>query len=70
MLKRLISAALWAYVTWYACNVLGAFAGVGLPGALLGTLAAIAVLGWPLLRTERATSSRQLVAQPTGIADN
>ena len=64
MKKRVFAAVLWAYVTWYACNVLGAFAGLTLPGALLGLAAGALVLMLPVIRAQRAGS---LPASPSRV---
>jgi putative effector of murein hydrolase LrgA (UPF0299 family) len=50
MKKRVLSAMLWAYVAWYACNILGTFIGLALPGAVIGLAVGAVVLGMPVLR--------------------
>jgi hypothetical protein len=66
MKKRVLSAVLWAYVTWYACNIIGAFAGVALPGAILGLVAAALVFGLPILRQQPAAGAT--VAAPSTLS--
>ena len=52
MKKRVLATVLWAYATWYACNVIGAFAGISLPGALFGLVAGVIVFSLPVLRPQ------------------
>ena len=66
MKKRVLATVLWAYVTWYACNVLGAFTGVALPGALIGLAVGAIVFALPILRPEATTAAP--VASPAGLA--
>jgi putative effector of murein hydrolase LrgA (UPF0299 family) len=65
MKKRVLAAVLWTYVTWYACNVLGAFAGVALPGALFGLAAGAIVLALPVIRAQQPGAAP--VAAPTTV---
>jgi hypothetical protein len=53
MKKRVLTAALWAYATWYACNVLGAFVGFALPGLFVGLAAGALVLALPVVQAQR-----------------
>jgi putative effector of murein hydrolase LrgA (UPF0299 family) len=52
MKKRAFAALLWTYATWYACNVLGSFASVALPGALIGLAVGALVIALPILRSQ------------------
>jgi putative effector of murein hydrolase LrgA (UPF0299 family) len=66
MKKHVLAAVLWTYMTWYACNVLGAFAGLALPGALIGLAAGAVVLALPVMRgqaTAPATTTQVGTAQ-------
>jgi hypothetical protein len=68
MKKRVLSAALWFYVTWYACNILGAFAGLALPGLLFGIAAGAFVLALPVVRGQAATPAPASVNSPQAVA--
>jgi len=68
MKKRVLAAVLWTYVTWYACNVLGAFAGLTLPGALIGLAAGALVLAIPVLRAQAMATATVPSPTPTTIA--
>ena len=57
MTKRVLSAVLWAYVTWYACNILGAFIMVALPGALVGLAVGALVFARPILRGQAVATT-------------
>ena len=63
MKKRVLSAALWFYVTWYACNILGAFAGITLPGLLFGIAAGALVLALPVVRGQSVATAAVTPAQ-------
>ena len=54
MKKRVLATVLWAYATWYACNVLGSFAGIALPGAVIGLAVGALVFAMPIVRAQRA----------------
>ncbi len=66
MKKRVFAAVLWTYVTWYACNVFGAYAGLTLPGVAIGLLAGVVVLGLPIMRGQTAPTGVQ-AASPVAI---
>jgi putative effector of murein hydrolase LrgA (UPF0299 family) len=65
MKKRALAALLWTYATWYACNVLGSFASVALPGALIGISVGILVLALPIMRAQQDAAR---TAQPATAA--
>jgi|1185.fasta_scaffold655881_2 hypothetical protein len=52
MKKRALAALLWTYATWYACNVLGSFANVALPGALIGLAVGAIAITLPIIRSQ------------------
>jgi putative effector of murein hydrolase LrgA (UPF0299 family) len=57
MKKRVLAAMLWTYAIWYACNVLGSFAGIALPGAVIGLAIGALAFALPILRAERAAGT-------------
>ena len=65
MTKRILAGVLWFYVTWYAWNVVAAFAGLTpLAGPLFGLLVA-----WLVVRDPRGAIWRRPKRATTDTAD-
>ena len=60
MKKRVLATVLWAYAMWYACNVLGSFAGIALPGAFIGLAVGALVFAVPIVRAQRVVGDTSI----------